>query len=93
MLQLKNNYFQIEKWFSLWDDRLQLESQTKDPSRLGNFKVLREEEKRRKRVNQGLPKVIDEIKNLTQEYYDQNGKDFLISGKQRFSRKNIDDNY
>ena len=44
-------------------------------------------------MNQGLPKVIDEIKNLTQEYYDQNGKDFLISGKQRFSRKNIDDNY
>ena len=28
-----------------------------------------------------------------QEYYDQNGKDFLILGKQRFSRKNIDDNY
>ena len=54
---------------------------------------MREEEKRRKRVNQGLPKVIDEIKNLTQEYYDQNGKDFLILGKQRFSRKNIDDNY
>merc|ERR1712062_715422 len=38
-------FIKIEKWFSLWDDRLQLESQTKDPSRLGNFKVLREEEK------------------------------------------------
>ena len=72
--------FQIEKWFSLWDDRLQLESQTKDPSRLGNFKVLREEEKRRKRVNQGLPKIIEEIKALTQEYFDQNGKEFLIRG-------------
>merc|ERR1712141_560257 len=73
-------FIKIEKWFSLWDDRLQLESQTKDPSRLGNFKVLREEEKRRKRVNQGLPKVIDEIKTLTQEYFDQNGKEFLIRG-------------
>ena len=42
--------------------------------------MLREEEKRRKRVNQGLPKVIDEIKTLTQEYFDQNGKEFLIQG-------------
>ena len=42
--------------------------------------MLREEEKRRKRVNQGLPKIIDEIKALTQEYFDQNGKEFLIRG-------------
>jgi hypothetical protein len=42
--------------------------------------VLREEEKRRKRVNQGLPKVIDEIKTVTQEYFDQNGKEVLIQG-------------
>merc|ERR1711874_943790 len=50
----------IDEWFSLWDDRLKLETSMKDPKRLGNFKALREEEKMRKKVNTRLPKVVDE---------------------------------
>ena len=57
-----------------------METQSKDPSRLGNFKVLREEEKRRNKVNKRLPKIVEEIQKLTAKYFDDNGKDFLIQG-------------
>ena len=32
-------FAKIEEWYSLWDDRLKLETCMKDPKRLGNFKV------------------------------------------------------
>ena len=32
-------FSKIEEWYSLWDDRLKLETCMKDPKRLGNFKV------------------------------------------------------
>jgi len=70
----------IDEWYSLWADRLQLETSMKDPSRLGNFKALREEEKRRNRVNKRLPKIVDEIYKMTSDYLDAKGKDFLIRG-------------
>ena len=31
-------YLKIDEWYSLWQDRLKLET-NKDPGRLGNFKV------------------------------------------------------
>jgi len=69
----------IEEWFSLWDDRLKLEISMKDPKRLGNFKVLREEEKMRKRINTKLPKVVEEIKKNLGQLRGQ-GKEFKILG-------------
>ena len=70
----------IDEWYSLWADRLQLETCMKDPTRLGNFKALREEEKRRNRVNKRLPKVVEEIQKMTSDYLNANGKEFLIRG-------------
>ena len=32
-------FLKIDEWYSLWQDRLKLETCTKDPGRLGNFKV------------------------------------------------------
>lgn len=75
----------IDEWYSLWNDRLQLETCIKDPSRLqgrsaGGFKALQDEERKRRRVNKGLPKVVNEIEQLTQQYLSEKGKDFLING-------------
>lgn len=75
----------IGEWYSLWNDRLQLETCIKDPSRLqgrsaGAFKALQDEERKRRRVNKGLPKVVKEIEELTQRYLQEKGKEFLIHG-------------
>ncbi len=70
----------IHEWYGLWNDRLELETCMKDPSRLGNFKMLREEEKKRNRVNKRLPKIVEEIERLAATYHDEKGKDFLIYG-------------
>lgn len=70
----------INEWNDLWKDRVQLEGMQKDPSRLGNFKALREEEKMRNRVNKKLPKVIEEIKALMANYAKTKGKEFLVLG-------------
>jgi len=71
--------FKIEDWFSLLNDRLKLELSMKDPSRLGNFKALGEEEKMRKKVNTKLPKTVEEIKTMIGQLCSQ-GKEFKIYG-------------
>jgi len=45
----------------LWATRLYLERMTKDPSRLGDYKRLAQEERDRKRVNNGLPKIEEKL--------------------------------
>jgi len=72
-------FSKIEEWYSLWDDRLKLETCMKDPKRLGNFKALREEEKMRKRVNTKLPKAVDEIMKIMSNLESQ-GKEFKVRG-------------
>jgi len=72
-------FAKIEEWYSLWDDRLKLETCMKDPKRLGNFKALREEEKMRKRVNTKLPKAVDEIIKIMSNLQSQ-GKEFKVRG-------------
>ena len=78
----------MDEWYNLWAERLELES-SKDPGRLGNFRALREEEKRRNRVNKRLPKVVEEIKKLTENFQLEHDKTFLIKGK-LFSQINDD---
>eukprot|EP00093_Oithona_nana_P011286 11286.XXX_371448_373447_1 [CDS] Oithona nana genome sequencing. len=70
----------VTEWKTLWADKLQLETCKNDPGRLGNFKALREEEKREKRVKNKLPKVVEDIERLAKQYKSDTGKDFLIDG-------------
>ena len=70
----------VTEWKTLWADKLQLETCKNDPGRLGNFKALREEEKREKRVKNKLPKVVEDIERLAKQYKSDTGKDFLIHG-------------
>lgn len=72
--------YKVQEWFELWRDRLELETCGKDPTRLGNFRALREEEKKRNRVNKRLPKVVEEIESLTTQYFEKSGQEFLIKG-------------
>ena len=81
-------FFKVNEWFSLWDDVAQLEEKGKDPSRLGNFRALREEEKQRGRVKKRLPVLVKELTDLTQKYFSEHGKDFLINGS-TFENLNI----
>merc|ERR1711978_362812 len=75
----QKTFLKIDEWFRLWEDRLQLETCMKDPKRLGNFKVLREEEKMRKRINTKLPKAVEEIRKSLGQLRSQ-GKEFKILG-------------
>ena len=70
----------VTEWYTLWEDKLQLETCKNDPGRLGNFKALREEEKREKRVKNKLPKVVEDIERLAKQYKSDKGQDFLIHG-------------
>lgn len=54
----------VHEWFELWRDRFHLEVNCNDPSRLGDFRALRDEERRRNKVNKRLPKLTQEIGNL-----------------------------
>ena len=67
----------MKEWYLLWEDRVELETCTKDPSRLGNYRALREEERRRNRVNKRFPKLVLEIESLCAQYQKQNNKDFI----------------
>ena len=71
----------MKEWYLLWEDRVELETCTKDPSRLGNYRALREEERRRNRVNKRFPKLVSEIESLCERYQNQNNKDFMIEGR------------
>lgn len=70
----------VTEYFTLWEEKKQLETCKNDPGRLGNFKALREEEKREKRVKNKLPKVVEDIERLAKQYRSDTGKDFLING-------------
>lgn len=70
----------VKEWYTLWEDKLQLETCKNDPGRLGNFKALREEEKRENRVKKRLPKVVEEIERLAKQYKSETAKEFLICG-------------
>lgn len=70
----------VEEWRNLWQDRLELENTQKDPRRLGNFRALREEEKRRNRVNKRLPKIEAEIHVALNTYEATRGTPFLVDG-------------
>jgi len=81
-------FSKVNEWYELWAVQLELETCAKDPTRYGNFRALREEEKRRNRVNKRLPKVVEEIESLTKQFRREQDKEFLING-QTFDQVNI----
>jgi len=73
----------IERYNQLCAEREEYEAKIQDSSRLlkrtrGN--ALREEEKQRQRVTQGLPKLVEKIKTSTQEYEKEHGP-FILNGR------------
>ena len=50
-------FAKVQEVQNLWAKRLELECLSKDPTRLGNYKILTQEEKDRNRVTNRLPKV------------------------------------
>ncbi len=58
---LNSMLLQVQDVKELWDTQLDLERRSKDPSRLGNYKKLAQEEKDRKRVNIRLPKMEEKL--------------------------------
>jgi hypothetical protein len=59
---------------------LLLERKSKDPSRLGNYKALAQEEKDRKRVNTRLPKIKEKLFAAIESYEVEHGCAFLVGG-------------
>ena len=72
--------FQVEEVQEIWSVRIDLERRSKDPSRLGNYKLLAQEEKDRKRVNTRLPKLEEKLKEAITKYELENGMPFLVGG-------------
>lgn len=70
------------KWLQLWEEFIDFEERTKDPLR---FKVRGyngfEEEKQRKRFQQSIPRLEDELKQLAQDYYAKEGSQYTIYGQ------------
>ncbi len=64
----------------MWAKRLELERGSRDPSRLGNYKILAQEEKDRKRVNTRLPKVQEKLFAAIEKYEADHGTAFLVGG-------------
>jgi hypothetical protein len=64
----------------LWAKRLELERGSRDPSRLGNYKILAQEEKDRKRVNTRLPKIEEKLFLAIEKYEFEHGTAFLVGG-------------
>lgn len=70
----------VKECQDLWAKRLELERLTKDPTRLGNYKILAQEEKDRKRVNTRLPKIETKLFEAIEHYEAENGRAFLVGG-------------
>ena len=70
----------MEEVQDIWSVRIDLERRSKDPSRLGNYKLLAQEEKDRKRVNTRLPKLEEKLESAIMQYEYDNGIPFLVGG-------------
>ncbi|CAF1006146.1 unnamed protein product [Brachionus calyciflorus] len=81
--ECQNLYEKTTEWTQLWNKFVQFEEKTKDPLRFKQrgYNML-EEEKQRKKFNNELPKLEEDLKKLALEYAEINGgQEFSVFGQ------------